>query len=134
MDVCAVKNSGNSFSFPLEARVRINLTAVHVNGQACASCSCQSITEEFSSCFHTFEVSRMKIIVDLRDSRCNKQICRRHKIAYCANTVDTFPDIVSLLCEVEKNISRYLRSRGGQDTRRTNSVGFYHQNPPGNRQ
>lgn len=57
MDVCAVTNSGNGFSFPLEVRVEISLTAVHVIGQACADCSCQSISEEFSQCFYTFEVS-----------------------------------------------------------------------------
>lgn len=72
MDVCAVTNSGNSFPFPLEAGVRISLTAVHVIGQACASCSCQSIREEFyRNAFYIFEVC-MRIIVNLRDSQCNK--------------------------------------------------------------
>lgn len=47
-DVSAVTNSGNGFSFPLEASGRINLTVERVIGQNCAGCSCQSISEELS--------------------------------------------------------------------------------------
>ncbi len=54
VDVSAVTNSGNGFSFPLEAGGRINLTVERVIGQNCAGCSCQSISEELSisSPFH----------------------------------------------------------------------------------
>lgn len=108
MDVCAVTNSGNSFSFPLEAGVRIGLTTVHVIGQACADCSCQSIRKEFSSCFHSFEVSWMKIIVNLRESCYNKQT--------------SWHSLFTLWSW--KNISRYLCSRGGQG-RRDKWRGFF---------
>lgn len=48
VDVSAVTNSGNSFSLPLEAGGRINLTVERVIGQNCAACSCQSVSEELS--------------------------------------------------------------------------------------
>lgn len=56
MDVGAVTNSRNSFSFPPEAGVRISLTGIHVIWQACASCRCQSIRRVFTMLSHLWSV------------------------------------------------------------------------------
>ena len=138
VDVSAVTNAGNSFSFPLEAGGRINLTVERVIGQNCAACSCQSVSEELSisdpshNAAHLLKLPGVKIIDTYdKESQCNyTNLLKTPNPPLCERTVGIVLSRHTLSpISGWKNIFRYLCSRGGHGKRKTNSVGFLSPKP-----